>query len=157
MSNDYYSIECQTTAKVPGASQVRYPGQHGLRRTHWTKNSIDKHNFASNEDEIAWTELMTSAEIAYTSNGLHYTFDKITGFFEAPVTGQYQFHVASDDQSDFYMSPHSDPFNPDAKELLMSNEGDLRGGYDFRNYHWHNYENDPAAADTRVGAVFSTW
>jgi hypothetical protein len=86
LSNDYYSIECQTTAKVAGASQPLYPGQHGLRRTHWTKNSIDKNSFEANTDEIAWTELLTSAEIAYTYEQ-HYTFDKITGFFEAPVNG----------------------------------------------------------------------
>jgi hypothetical protein len=60
-------------------------------------------------------DILTTFEIAKTSSYWN-SYDHITGYFEAPVDGQYQFHMTSDDGGKFFMSPASDPLNPAAKE-----------------------------------------
>lgn len=96
---------------------------------------------------------MTSFEMApnYDSNT---SFDRITGFFEAPVDGDYQFHMSCDDLCHYYMSL-SDPMNPAAMELLI-----YRHAYSqFRRFSPMEYNSGPTnGADTSdIGFVFSEW
>jgi hypothetical protein len=83
-SSSFYEIKCTTGSKVLGVDPAIFPGQHGLRRKHWTDNSVSATNFDSYT--VSSEELLTSFEIPYTYD-LHRTFDRITGFFEAPVNG----------------------------------------------------------------------
>lgn len=61
---------------------------------------------------------MTSLEIAEASTYVN-SFDQITGYFEAPVSGNYQFHMSCDDSCTFSMSL-TDPLNPDAMEEIIT-------------------------------------
>jgi hypothetical protein len=92
---------------------------------------------------------MTSYEIAPTRE-LHRSFDRITGFFEAPVDGKYQFHASCDDLCEFYMSL-TDPLDPGAMELLIERRNNDDKTYDFRDFSSHSYSNDPDAENTKVG------
>ena len=84
------------------------------------------------------------------------SFDRVTGYYKAPVTGQYQFHQACDDRCKFFISL-TDPMNPDAKEELMYRTWENTYDHTFRSYAKHNWNNDPDAADTAVGKVFTDW
>lgn len=83
-SSTFYEIKCTTGSKVLGVDPALFPGQHGLRRKHWTDNSVTSANFG--DYTVSFEELLTSFEIPYTGDH-HRTFDRITGFFEAPVDG----------------------------------------------------------------------
>ena len=97
--------------------------------------------------------LMTTLEQAPSTTKWK-SFDRVTGYFKAPIKGQYQFHQSCDDECKFYMSL-SDPMDPAAKELLMYRT--YIGDYAFRSYGEHNHNNDPDASDSKVGSVFSEW
>lgn len=100
-----------------------------------------------------WEELMTNFEIGYTNQWTN-CFDRITGFFEAPVDGTYQFHMSCDDNCQLYLST-SDPMDPseDSTDAIINRDG----WYTFRDFGTHNWNNDPDAEDTNVGNVFSDW
>ena len=91
---------------------------------------------------------MTNFEVATTKED-YLSVNVITGFFEAPVDGQYQFHMSCDDDCNLYMST-SDPMNPSAKELLMSRSGHATS-YDFRDFSNYKWSQD------YVGSIFSEW
>lgn len=61
---------------------------------------------------------MTSFEIPNQRSYFN-SYDHVTGIFEAPVDGSYQFHMSCDDSCKFLMSPETDPLNPDAKEVII--------------------------------------
>ena len=76
---------------------------------------------------MVYEDLMTSTEIPYTLQMFGVEDDPpevyvISGFFEAPVDGSYQFHMNCDDMCEHYMSL-SDPLNPSSKELVLNRNG----------------------------------
>ena len=86
---------------------------------------------------------MTNLEIADNTDCYSSAcFDKITGFFEAPVNGAYQFHMACDDYCHLYMSL-TDPMDPSTMELLQHRDYHTS----FRNFGSHTYENTPNNVD----------
>ena len=84
------------------------------------------------------------------------SFDRATGFFKAPVTGQYQFHQSCDHLCKFFISL-SDPMDPNVKEELMYRTWDNSYDHAFRGYNKHTHSNDPDDANTKVGIVFTEW
>ena len=98
---------------------------------------------------------MTTLEIASTTTN-EYNYDKMSGYFKAPLSGQYQFHQSCDDRCKLYMSL-TDPMDPAAKELLMYRESWRVSDYNFRSFGKATHNNDPDAEDTTVGEVFSEW
>ena len=154
----FYNIKCITGEKVLGETEDYYVGQHGLRHEHF---DIDEESYEysldSIDDHIGAGEmsLLTTAELA-PSTTKTLTYDRITGYFKAPLDGQYQFHQSCDDECKFYMSL-TDPMDPTCKELLMHRKGWLVSDYNFRSYGKDLHSNDPDDEDNRIGSVFSEW
>ena len=82
--------------------------------------------------------MLTSYEIV-SQNVWWKEIARITGYFEAPVDGQYQFHMSCDDSCKFHLSL-TDPSDPAAKELLIYREGWVTD-YDFRSSPTWKYKN----------------
>ena len=74
-----------------------------------------------------------------------YSFDRIYGYFEAPISGTYQFHQSCNDRCQFYMNTAG--MDPAGKAELMDRSADTN----FRSYGFHNYN------DAHIGSVFSDW
>lgn len=119
ISSSASKITCKTTETVLGTSQSNYSGQHGLRHKFVSNDSADVSNYDSYSAD--WEKLMTNFEIAYTQEW-NKNVNVISGYFEAPVDGQYQFHMSCDDECKFFMST-SDPMNPAAKEQRIHRRG----------------------------------
>ena len=113
---------------------------------------MNKNNFQDHDDKIVSETLMTAFEIPY-QNLWHRTFDRVTGFFEAPLDGRYRFHAACDDQCQLYLSVTT-PLDPAAKELLLDR---ANGDYGFRSFDEKDYDNDYVPPPGEVGDVFSAW
>jgi hypothetical protein len=105
-------------------SDTFFAGSNGLYHARFNKTAgANANTWRDYLEDEAVEDIMTSLEIPKTLSYWH-SYDHITGFFEAPVDGLYQFHMSCDDNCKFLMSPASDPLNPDAKEELM-----VRGGH----------------------------
>ena len=131
------TITCVTGPKTLGAAQAVYPGEHGLYR------------------DINGSErvLLTSADIPtnwYTEN----TNSVISGFYEAPVDGEYQFHMSCDDTCDLRLAL-SDPMNPDAVEEVIRRKSHTS----YRNFYYSENRYDPLddPLPYEIGSIFSTW
>ena len=66
---------------------------------------------------------------------------KYSGFFEAPVDGDYQFHQSCDDSCQFHMATDS-PMDPSTATLRMYRHGS-ETDYDFRSFATHKYSPIP--------------
>jgi hypothetical protein len=72
------------------------------------------------------------------------TFHQITGFFEAPVDGEYQFHMTCYANCQFYMSL-DDPMNNDRSQMTtVISSSRWRW---FREYGTHDFNDDVDASD----------
>lgn len=79
------------------------------------------------------------------------SFDLFTGFFEAPVTGKYQFHMSCDDTCKWRMSLTT-PNDPSALEDVLS----LGSHSSFRKYT--SFSNDVTdSTNTAIGKHYSQW
>ena len=95
-----------------------YAGEHGVERILVNNTSgVSKSNYMDYVDEQQ-RFLYTSLELADNDDQV-YSFDLFKGFFEAPTSGNYKFHLACDDSCNFEMST-TDPTNPDALQNLIS-------------------------------------
>lgn len=80
------------------------------------------------------------------------SFDALTGYFKAPVSGNYRFHQACDDACAVSLSltdpldPAVDPLDPAAKQEIMNRASHSS----FRNF----YKVDEEAT---IGSAFSEW
>jgi hypothetical protein len=90
-------------------------------------------------------ELLTTFEMAPTDEYTN-AFDRISGYFEAPITGQYRFHQSCDNSCQFYLNS-ADGVTPSSKTLLMDRSSDRT----FRSFHYYTY------GESAVGSVFSNW
>ena len=152
----FYKITCITGEKESIDTAEYFVGQHGLRHEKFDGDFYsDSWNNFENNIGYGVMDLMTTLEIASTTTN-EYTFDKMSGYFKAPLTGQYQFHQSCDDRCRFYMSL-TDPMDPTTKELLMDRAGWTVSDYNFRSFGKQTHNNDPDAEDTKVGQVFTEW
>lgn len=142
------SITCVTGAKTLGAPQLSYAGEHGLYRS--LVNDTSGVNAANFESFGPQRTLLTSAEIPVNYYVVN-SFDMIQGFYEAPVDGEYQFHMSCDDSCSLRLSL-TDPSDPAAAEQILS-----RGSYTgFRNFYYaDNNVDDPL--NENIGKIFSVW
>lgn len=117
--SSFYEVRCRTGASTVSTVQDSYVGQHGLRLKLYQNNHVSHDNF----DTYGYIDkpMLTSYEIAQQPT-FHYDIARITGYFEAPVDGQYQFHMSCDDTCRFHLSL-TDPTDPAAMELLISRVG----------------------------------
>jgi hypothetical protein len=115
-------IICETGATtLPTATS--FEGSHGLYHARFNQTAgataLNYEDYLTGTGVAAEAEgvetILTSFEIPDLSNYGN-SNDHIMGYFKAPVDGQYQFHMSGDDAHTFWMSPASDPMNPDAKE-----------------------------------------
>ena len=145
------TITCVTNPKTLGAPQLSYAGEHGLFRSLVNNTAgVNRDNFESFGPQRT---LLTSAEIPVNYYAIN-SFDMIQGFYEAPVDGQYQFHMSCDDNCNLRMSL-SDPMNATAAESIIS-----RGSYtSFRNFYFADnyYNNDTHPENEEIGKTFSVW
>jgi len=102
----FYQIKCTTNAGTVDAGTY-FAGEHGLRLTVYD-DSRDFDNYASTTADSP--KLTTQYEIPYKNGGGAYTaILKMSGYFQAPVTGKYQFHQTCDDKCKFYLGTDMDP------------------------------------------------
>ena len=144
-SATFYEIKC-TTAEGTVNSGTNFAGQHGMRRKTYD-DSTSHSSYASTA--ITTEKLATSYEIAKNSFGSN-EIEKLSGYFEAPVDGEYQFHMSCDDHCKFYLS--TDPMDPSTKSELIYRRGWLTD-YDFRSFATHkfgNVENSVKVDDTTL-------
>ena len=115
---DDKTITCITGAKpVMSAPQPGYPGEHGIYRIYAAnkKRGLTRDNIA--EFEVIRT-LLTTPEIP--SNSFTTPAESLMqGFYEAPVDGDYQFHMACDDTCDLWFAL-DDPMNPESVEIILN-------------------------------------
>ena len=114
----FYKITCITGEKESTDTADYFVGQHGLRHEKFDGDFYTDYwnNFVNNIG-LGVTDLMTTLEMPSSTTN-EYTMDRMTGYFKAPLTGQYQFHQSCDDHCKLYMSL-TDPMDPTSKELLM--------------------------------------
>ena len=118
-------VICITGEKVVDPAFVApslYVGEHGVERI--LVNNTDGVNRNNYMDYAADHQKFLYTTLELASNTDQWTsFDLFKGFFKAPTSGNYKFHMACDDSCEFKMST-SDPTNPNALQSLIS-----RGSY----------------------------
>jgi hypothetical protein len=119
-------ITCETTETTVPTDNF-YAGSNGLHHVRFNDTIAEVMNSVGNDDlwqqyiacegctegveyieDLGEEYIMTSLEIAEVSNYWQ-SRDIIRGYFVAPVDGEYQFHMSSDDQAYFRMSNATDP------------------------------------------------
>lgn len=148
------TIMCETGPKLIGSNlAVQYVGQHGVRRVSFnaTTEAVTYDNYKLST-QVKKEELATNLE--ETPTGEHYmvnSFYMYSGFFEAPVTGKYQFHMSCDDNCSWKMSLTT-PNDPSTLEELLS----MGSHSSFRKYN--SVSNDVTdTANANIGKHFSQW
>jgi hypothetical protein len=96
-------------------------------------------------------------------NTVNKYFNRISGFFKAPATADYQFHMSCDDICQLYLNgdkasslvPSQDPSTTGTDPII-----DRAGGstsYTFRAFDPKDFENDCSASSNHCGSVYSEW
>jgi hypothetical protein len=112
-------IKC-LTSPAPNNLPAYHVGSNGLYHARFNNtgganaNNFQDYLDGNGVEQEGVETIATSFEITATHNYYH-SYDHMNGYFEAPVDGAYQFHVTCDDSCKFFMSPDSDPMNPEAK------------------------------------------
>ena len=90
-------IVCETTAVGAPSStdnSLRYPGAAGLKRELWHSSESWDEVFLTDAEEVTY---IATPQIKL--NEAEYLRSRITAYFVAPVSGEYKFHLNSDDQA----------------------------------------------------------
>jgi len=147
-------IKCMTSPTSLPSDSI-FVGSNGLYRALFNETAgANGDNYqdylAGNGVEQEGVEsILTGFEIAMNDNYWH-SYDHIAGFYKAPVDGLYQFHMTGDDNSLLYMSPTTDPMNPDAKVEL------IKKGHHSAYRAYENAEDDVNADDFK-DSMFTEW
>ena len=104
IANNKNTIVCQTLPTTHKEPKDIYVGEHGLHRTMYnnTNPRASSGNLAELQDQ-AKHMIMTSFEIPLATDQWS-SYDVMSGFFVAPVTGKYQFFMSGDGAHSLYMS-----------------------------------------------------
>lgn len=103
------SVSCELQpATAPTVANVSQAGSHGLRREFFNDSGLNWNNYDSIGiyEETLLTQFESPTDIGDKLG------NRITGWFVAPETTSYRFHVACDDRCEFNMGLNtSDPLN----------------------------------------------
>jgi hypothetical protein len=132
----FYQIKCTTNAGTVDAGTY-FAGEHGLRlKTYGSSTSFA--NYASTS--LTKEKLTTQYEIPYkSSDSEHTAILQMSGYFQAPVTGKYQFHQSCDDTCKFFLGTSMDPASK--VEHMYDAKSRSKKTYSFRDFGTHRFSN----------------